>query len=164
MNAFEKFDADRAQRRQNLILAWSQFRAAANASVASFNKMEEGLANPAKIEESPDLISVSCKRQSSSGIGMLSVIAKMTITETKRVAIAARVEFWSLASDLPTEPQDIEDFEFLVEAESEVCLSFEGNKLKPAEAADTVLLRALLALPARSNNITAVNKRNRDAA
>jgi hypothetical protein len=164
MNAFEKFDADRAQRRHNLILAWSEFRAATNASVASFNKIEEGIANPAKIEESPYLVSVSCKRLSSSGIGMLSVIAKMTVTETKRVAIVARVEFWSLGSDLPSEPQDAENFEFLVEAESEVCLSFEGEKLKPAEAADTVLLRALLGLPAKSNNITAVNKRNRDAA
>jgi hypothetical protein len=164
MNAFEKFDADRAKRRQNLVLAWSQFRAATCASVASFNRMEEGVANPAKLDESPDgdLLTVNCKRQSMSGSGLLSVVAKMTLNEKRQVAILARVEFWSLETD-PASSQGAEEFEFVAESEPEACLSHEGNRITAGEAADIVLMRALLGLPVRSN-VASVNKRPHVAA
>jgi len=162
MNAFEKFDADRALRRQNLIVAWSQFRATVNALVATFNKMEEGLANPAKLDDSPDLVTITCKRESSSGSGMLNIVAKMTLTETRQVAILAWIEFWSLATTPPLS-QGTENFEFLVEPDPEIRLSFDEKQFTPVEAADTVMMKALLGLPARSN-IAVVNKRNRDAA
>jgi hypothetical protein len=78
--------------------------------------MEEGRANPATSDESPDLdlVTVNGKRESSSGSGLLSVIAKMTLTETRQVAILARIEYWSLAG--PPVGQSFEDFEFLAEA------------------------------------------------
>ena len=163
MNAFEKFDAERMRRRQNLVLAWIQFRSAVISSVESFNKMEEGLANPAKPDDSlPDLISVNCKRRSASGAGMLSIVAKMTFTKDRRVAIVARVEFWSIETEPPSS-QGTETFEFIVELEPEGSLSFEGETLTASEAADIVLMRAFLGLPERQN-IAAVNKHSRDAA
>jgi hypothetical protein len=157
MNAFEKFDADRALRRQNFVLAWSQFRIAVNSSVASFNKMEEGIANPAKLEESPELLTVNCKRQSTSGSGLLNITAKMTITETQQVAILARVEFWSLMTEPPSN-QGADDFTFLIEPETELSLSCDGVRFTPNEAADKVLMKALLGLP-KASGISAV-KRN----
>jgi hypothetical protein len=155
MNAFEKFDADRTLRRQNVIPAWIQFRAAVTESVASYNRIEEGLEHPAELQETAEknLITIKCKRQSTTkGIGLLNIVLRAGVTD-QRIAIWAAIEFWQLVNDKPSS-SDTDSFEFLVEAETEVHLSFAGTTITPSEAADMVLMKALMGLPVKSSGIT----------
>jgi hypothetical protein len=157
MNAFEKFDADRALRRQNIIPAWLQFRAAVTESVASYNRIEEGRDHPAEIQESAEknFITINCRRESTTrGVGLLSIVLQTGITD-QRIAIWAAIEFWQLVNDKPSS-KETENFEFLVEAEADVHLSSAGNKITPSEAADMVLMKALMGIPAKANGIAVI--------
>jgi hypothetical protein len=93
LNAFDKFDADRASRRHNCIPAWLQFRAAVDDCLASYGRMDEGREYPAEIvqNEEKSLITVNCRRQSTSGNGMVSVTAKMTVAD-KKTAMPAETD------------------------------------------------------------------------
>jgi len=120
--------------------------------------MDEGRECPAEIieNEEKNLITVTCKRQSAFGNGMVSVTAKMTVAD-KKIAILAVIDTWLLTDDRPSN-QSTRQYEFLIEPEEDIRLSVEGRQVTPVEAAEVVLMKALLGLPAETN-IAMVQKR-----
>lgn len=156
MNAFEQFDTERTQRRLNIIPAWNQFRVAVKDSVQSYNDIEEGKKFPAEVEDAPNQnrIIVKCNRGvASARFKTLIVIATMKLVQ-ERIAIAAEIQSWEtqqIDSKAVPPPPQVEGLEFLIEADANphICLSQNGEFLTPAEAADKVLLKALLG---RSSN------------
>lgn len=159
MNAFDKFDADRALRRKNSIPAWTQFRTAIEDCVNSYRRMEDGRQYPVKVDDAPDktFIAINCDRPASSTPGMVRVTARMTVVD-KKLAIVAVIDTWLLVNDAPSN-QSSQEYEFLIEPDEDVRLSRDGKQLTPAEAAETVLMKALLGLPSERNNIAVVSKR-----
>jgi hypothetical protein len=117
----DKFDGDRKLRRQNLLPAWVQFRAAVSESVATYNGIEEGKASPATLDDSKDkMLMVSCTRPSLlNRFSMVVVTVKTGIDES---AIAIRAEIWKDEQ----QPEKDGVFEFVVTPETEVALSLRG--------------------------------------
>lgn len=82
----------------------------------------------------------------------------MTFSNNK-FAILALIETWILVNDKPSN-QTTKNYEFLVEPDETLRLSFEGKQITPAEAAEIVLMKALLGLPLERDAIAVIGKRS----
>ena len=152
-----------------MIPAWVQFREAIARSVESYNEIEEGRECPAVTTESTDskAITIQCNRNVPGGrFRVLVVVVKLGLVE-KRIAITADIEEWETQQvdkdAIPPEPRK-ERFEFLVEAAEEVRLSYRGTSIPPADAADVVLMKALLPEEIQRVGSISIVKKQHEAA
>ena len=89
---------------------------------------------------------------------MVSVKVQMTVTNN-RLAIIAIIETWLLTDDKPSN-QSTKEYEFIIEPDETIRLSFEGKQVTPTQAAEMVLMKALLGLPTERDNIAVLGKRS----
>lgn len=153
MNAFERLAAKRALLQSSIVSTWAVFKAAVAELVDSYNAIPEGQTFPARIARSDDtLIIVSSDR----GIAAdhyhnLAVSVSVQLRE-ENYLIEVAAEEWTID---PISRQKKQVDEFLScnlgldgdPETNETWLGFQGKKFTPFDAAEHVLMQALLRKP-----------------
>ena len=147
MNAFDRLEATRKLRRLSVHKTWVVFRTAVHELVASYNGIQEGQLNPAKIEEpSETSIIITSPRPSPNQFSSVSLVVRMTLQDQK-CSILAYAQECLVEHGTPFAPTKFMDAEIVLAADPEtkkVWLQYMDKRFSPQELAESLLYATLL--------------------